>query len=91
MAGLPPCAGWSPASATSAACLRSLCLGPLALAYTLSSWEQVPYSEHSSFEELRQAVAWLQPRRLVPSVGNDGGACADDMVRMLRGLDQPPT
>ena len=50
----------------------------------------MPYSEHSSYEELRQAVAWLQPRRLVPSVGNDGGARADDMVRMLRGPDQPP-
>ncbi|KAK9843634.1 hypothetical protein WJX81_000325 [Elliptochloris bilobata] len=51
---------------------------------------QVPYSEHSSFEELRQAVAWLQPRRLVPSVGNDGGPRAAEMVRLLRAPGPPP-
>ncbi len=47
----------------------------------------MPYSEHSSFEELRQAVAWLRPRRLVPSVGNDGGPRAAEMVRLLCAAD----
>lgn len=47
----------------------------------------MPYSEHSSFEELRQAVAWLQPRRIIPSVGNDGGTRAAEMVRLLRAPD----
>ncbi len=48
---------------------------------------QVPYSEHSSFEELRQAVAWLQPRSIIPSVGNNGGARAAEMIRLLRAPD----
>ena len=50
----------------------------------------MPYSEHSSFEELRQAVAWLQPRRIIPSVGNDRGARAAEMVRLLRVPDAHP-
>ncbi|KAK9812991.1 hypothetical protein WJX72_006870 [[Myrmecia] bisecta] len=45
---------------------------------------QVPYSEHSSFRELREFVAWLQPRRIIPSVGNDSGPKARDMVAALR-------
>ena len=29
---------------------------------------QVPYSEHSSFNELREFVAWLKPAEVIPSV-----------------------
>lgn len=45
---------------------------------------QVPYSEHSSFEELRDMVATLQPTRIIPSVGNDRGPKAAHMVQLLR-------
>ncbi len=32
---------------------------------------QIPYSEHSSFNELHDFVSWLQPAEIVPSVNND--------------------
>ena len=44
---------------------------------------EVPYSEHSSFYEQREFVAWLQPREVIPSVGNDRGPKAAEMVRRL--------
>eukprot|EP00892_Ulva_mutabilis_P001364 jgi/Ulvmu1/11228/UM072_0065.1 len=49
---------------------------------------EVPYSEHSSCEELREFVAWLKPKAVVPTVG----AGRDAVPRMLRILarDDPP-
>ncbi|EIE25374.1 DRMBL-domain-containing protein [Coccomyxa subellipsoidea C-169] len=47
----------------------------------------VPYSEHSSHQELRQMVDFLRPTKIIPSVNNDGGSKASHMVASL----QPPT
>lgn len=44
---------------------------------------QVPYSEHSSFSELQQFVRFMQPQRLIPSVGNDSGIKAAQMKAVL--------
>ncbi|GIM03993.1 hypothetical protein Vretimale_8639, partial [Volvox reticuliferus] len=49
---------------------------------------QVPYSEHSSFGELRAFVSWLQPGRIVPSVNADGPA-GPKTRRMLQLLLEP--
>lgn len=34
----------------------------------------MPYSEHSSFPELRALLTYLRPRRIIPTVGNSSGA-----------------
>jgi DNA cross-link repair 1A protein len=45
----------------------------------------VPYSEHSSFSELKEFVNWLRPTSIVPSVNNDGGGPKmQKMVSLLR-------
>ena len=43
----------------------------------------VPYSEHSSHAELRSFVEFLQPTRIVPSVGNTSPDRAREMVASL--------
>lgn len=43
----------------------------------------VPYSEHSSHEELRSFVDFLQPVRVIPSVRNDSKEKASQMVSSL--------
>lgn len=47
---------------------------------------QVPYSEHSSFSELRAFCEWFKPSTIIPSVNSDGGGPkALALVRLLRG------
>lgn len=45
---------------------------------------EVPYSEHSSFEELREFVRWFRPLHITPSVGNDGGPKLQEMLLRLK-------
>lgn len=49
---------------------------------------EVPYSEHSSCEELQEFVAWLRPRAVVPTVGGGRDATVR-MQRVLAGAETP--
>lgn len=53
---------------------------------------QLPYSEHSSYTELRQFVQWLRPISIIPSVGNDKGPKCAKMIQLLQqpASHQPP-
>ena len=50
----------------------------------------VPYSEHSSFQELRDCVAFLAPAAICPSVDNDTGQRCSHMVELLTAPDGDP-
>ncbi len=43
----------------------------------------VPYSEHSSFKELKRCVADFTPRRIVPTVNNKSAESTRAMVKLL--------
>ncbi|WCJ29275.1 DNA cross-link repair protein SNM1 [Euphorbia peplus] len=44
---------------------------------------EVPYSEHSSYTELREFVKFVCPEKVIPSVNNDGPESADAMLSLL--------
>ncbi|KAL5099790.1 hypothetical protein RYX36_004117 [Vicia faba] len=44
---------------------------------------EVPYSEHSSFTELKEFVNFVSPNNIIPSVNNDGPESAEAMVSLL--------
>ncbi|XP_010672310.2 DNA cross-link repair protein SNM1 isoform X1 [Beta vulgaris subsp. vulgaris] len=44
---------------------------------------EVPYSEHCSFEELREFVKLISPTKIIPSVNNDSEASSNAMIELL--------
>lgn len=46
---------------------------------------ELPYSEHSSYPELKEFVQWLEPTSIIPHVHNDGGPKTQEMISLLRG------
>jgi DNA cross-link repair 1A protein len=44
----------------------------------------VPYSEHSNFEELKECIRCLQPRRIIPTVNCSSHEAVTKQLQMLR-------
>eukprot|EP00191_Tetraselmis_sp_GSL018_P013531 CAMPEP_0177586320 /NCGR_PEP_ID=MMETSP0419_2-20121207/5006_1 /TAXON_ID=582737 /ORGANISM="Tetraselmis sp., Strain GSL018" /LENGTH=1454 /DNA_ID=CAMNT_0019076197 /DNA_START=342 /DNA_END=4706 /DNA_ORIENTATION=+ len=44
----------------------------------------VPYSEHSSFDELQEYVGFLRPKQVIPTVGVGGDSGEKNRLKMLR-------
>lgn len=50
---------------------------------------EVPYSEHSSYDELVDFVRWSKPSRLVPTVNARSAEQADKLRKLLGHVDKP--
>jgi len=46
----------------------------------------VPYSEHSSFSELREFVRFTSPQKIIPTVNNSSGAKVKAMMDLLTSM-----
>ena len=44
----------------------------------------VPYSEHSSFDELRECVAYFDPLRIIPTVNCRSKADSERLIALLK-------
>jgi DNA cross-link repair 1A protein len=80
------CVGFAPtgwAFARNAGSTRSKAVGGKRTARGSLVRYDVPYSEHSSWEELRAALRFLRPAAVCPSVNNDQGPKAAAMVAAL--------
>ena len=44
----------------------------------------VPYSEHSSFTELREFVQFLKPLKIIPTVDNSSAKRRDEMQQFFK-------
>lgn len=44
---------------------------------------EVPYTEHCSFDELREFVKLISPVKIIPSVNNDSEASSNAMIQLL--------
>ena len=44
---------------------------------------EVPYSEHCSFEELKEFVKLISAVEIIPSVNNEGAESRNDMLALL--------
>ena len=56
----------------------------LRLMYVMIGPWQVPYSEHSSYQELREYVGWIRPHQVVPTVGVNPRADNSDLSEKQR-------
>ena len=43
----------------------------------------IPYSEHSSFMEMKRFVQWLQPLKIIPTVNNGSWAGRKAMEKVF--------
>lgn len=50
---------------------------------------EVPYSEHSSYEELKEFTEWSKPRRLVPTVNARSSEQGNRLRELLGHVDKP--